>query len=152
MKEKVNFEKKIIRIDFRYYQGVIKPIRQSSKGKPRNVPILPDLESVLKKWYLMVGKSKWLFPGRAGKPLNQQQWSRTFFKQILKGCGLPLITPHALRHGFDKMCNDRGVPPREFMQIMGHSTPEMTFGTYDRESAERMVEVTRHIKYGSSGS
>lgn len=148
MKEKINFEENIIRIDFRYYQGVVKPVRPSSKGKPRKVPILPDLESVLKEWYLMVGGGKWLFPGRFEKPLNPQQWSRVYFKQILRDCSLPLITPHALRHGFDKMCSDRGVPPRELMQIMGHSTPEMTFGTYDRESVERLVQVTRNIKYG----
>jgi len=146
MKEKVLFNESIIRIDFRYYQGVVKPIRASSKGRPRTVPILPDLEQVLKEWYLMVGGGKWLFPGRLGKPLNPQQWSRTYFKQILREHNLPLITPHAFRHGFDKMCSDKGVPPRELMQIMGHSTPEMTFGTYDRESVERLVQVTRQIK------
>ena len=63
MKEKIQFNENIIRIDFRFYQGVVKPIRASSKGKPRTVPILPDLEPVLKEWYLMVGGGKWLFPG-----------------------------------------------------------------------------------------
>jgi len=147
MKEKIDFDKNIIHIDFRYYQGVVKPIRASSKGRPRRVPILPDLEHVLKEWYLMAGGGKWLFAGRMGKPLNPQQWSRTYFKQILREHNLSLIKPHALRHGFDKMCSDRGVPPRELMQIMGHSTPEMTFGTYDRESVERLVQVTRQVKY-----
>ena len=52
MKEKILFNESIIRIDFRYYQGVVKPIRASSKGRPRTVPILPDLEQVLKEWYL----------------------------------------------------------------------------------------------------
>lgn len=64
MKEKILFDECIIRVDFRYYMGVVKPIRQRSKGKPRPVAILPDLEPILKEWYLKVGASKWLFPGR----------------------------------------------------------------------------------------
>ena len=147
IKEKILFNEHIIRIDFRFYSGVVKPVRPSSKGKPRTVPILPDLEPILKEWYLKVGGNKWLFPGYTGKPLNQQSWAKKRFKSILRACGLPLINPHALRHGFDKMCSDNNVPPRELMQIMGHSTPEMTFGTYDRESVERLVQVTRQIKY-----
>lgn len=147
MKEKIDYDKHTIRIDLRRYAGVVKPIKASTKGKPRTVPILPDLEPILKEWYLKVGASKWLFPGRFGGPLQSEGWATKRFRPILKQAGLPTINPHALRHGFDKMCNDMGVPPRELMQIMGHTTPDMTFGTYDRESVERLVQVTRHISF-----
>jgi integrase len=147
MKEKIDFNESIIRIDLRYYMGVVKPIRPSSKGKPRTVPILPDLEPILKEWYLKVGASKWLFPGRYDKPLYLATWANNHFKPLLAKLGLPIVTPKSFRHAFDKMCSDNDVPPRELMQMMGHSTPDMTFGTYDRESVERMVEVTRHIRY-----
>lgn len=79
--------------------------------------------------------------------LSPATWAYRHFKPLLVKLGLPMVTPKSLRHGFNKMCSDKDVPPRKLIQIMGHATPEITFGVYDRESVERLVEVTRHIKY-----
>jgi integrase len=39
-----------------------------------------------------------------------------------------------------------GVPTREIMQILGHKSAKMTLDVYDRESPQRLIEVTRQIK------
>jgi integrase len=73
-------------------------------------------------------------------------WLRLDYKPALKQARLPYVKPHALRHAFNKMIQDYGVPPREAMQIMGHSSKKMTFETYDRESVQRLVQVTRNLR------
>jgi len=137
-KEKINFKDRTILIDLQCRRGVIKPPKNKL---PRYVPILPDLAPILKTWYLQAPPGPWLFSNRQGQPLNSSSYAQYCFKKILYQLELPTIYFHALRHGFNKMLQDHGVPLRETMQIMGHQSPEMTLKTYDRASIKRIVQV-----------
>jgi integrase len=139
-KEKIDFNEKIINIDLQYSQGVLKPPKGKKK---RHVPILPDLEPILKEWYIQSGHGKFLFESKRGNPLALSTWLRKDYRPALELAKLPYVKPHSLRHAFSKMLSDYGVPPREKMQIMGHSSKKMSFEVYDRESVKRMVKVTR---------
>ena len=50
--------------------------------------------------------------------------------------GLPRIRLHDLRHGCVSVLLALGVPPRTVMDIVGHSTLEMTMTVYGHVSVE----------------
>ena len=82
-------------------------------------------------------------------------WTVFYFYPLLKDLGLPQVKPHSLRHAFDKMMHDQGIPTRDIMQMMGHKTVRMSLH-YDRESPTRLTDVTKNIrlfeevKYGTN--
>jgi len=124
--------------------GYLKPPKKKSIGQ---VPILFELEPLLKEWKLQCPSPKWLFPGRKGMPMNAGHWARKNFKEILRMLDLPLVRFHSLRHAFDVMMHDLGVPTREIMQMMGHKNLKMTLGLYDRASIEHLVKVTHDVRF-----
>jgi integrase len=142
-KDKIDFKGKTIKIDLQYSHGILKP----PKGhKERHIPILPDLEPVLKEWYISSGPGTFLFANDKGAPLSYSTWLIHDYKPALQAADLLYIKPHSLRHAFSKMLSDYGVPAREKMQILGHSSKKMSFEVYDRERIESMIKVTRSIE------
>ena len=142
-----HFNQKLIHIQRQFYNGEIKPPKG---GKERFVPILPDLEPIIKAWKLKCGSREWLFPGRHGKPLRPGGWNEKYLKPLLKQLNLPDITYHSFRHSFDTMLYDMGVKARDVMQMMGHSDIRTSM-LYDKESPEHLVEITRSIKVFNDG-
>ncbi len=139
---KVNFKEHTIRIDLQFCEGDLKPPK---KGSIRTVPMLSDLEPILKEWKIRSRSLNWLFPGRGNKPMMPNHWTLYYFYPLLKDLELPRVKFHSLRHAFDKMMHDEGIPTRDIMQMMGHKTVKMSLH-YDRESPERLIDVTRNIK------
>jgi integrase len=140
-----------VKLQRQHYLGKIKPLKskRGKKKKERTVPIIEDLKLLIKEWKLQCPHTlrEWVFPGRFGsKPINVVTWIRNHYKPILKECDLPYRKFHSLRHSFDTMMHDMGVPTREIMQILGHKSAKMTLDVYDRESPQRLIEVTRQIK------
>jgi integrase len=141
-KDKINFDEHTIFINIQHFQGRLKPPKA---GSERYVPILPDFEHILKEMYLQ--STYWLFPGKIeGHPLTSVTWTARYFSKVLQTLDLPPVRFHSLRHAFNKMLYDHGIPQREVMQIMGHKPQGMTW-RYDRESVERCVRVTRDVKF-----
>ena len=146
-KSKIDFDEHTIFINLQSCQGVLKPPKANSE---RYVPILPDFEHILKEMYIM--STYWLFPGsKKERPITVAAWTRLYFHPLLQELGLPHIRYHSLRHAFNKMLYDQGIPQREVMQIMGHKPQGMTWH-YDRESVERCVKLARRIRFLKSFS
>jgi integrase len=140
-KKNIKFDEHTIFVNLQHFQGRLKPPKTRSE---RYVPILPDFEPLLKEQYIQ--SRVWLFPGkREGHPMTTVTWTVRYFSKILQKLDLPPVRYHSLRHAFNKMLYDYGVPQREVMQIMGHKPQGMTW-RYDRESVQRCVQVTRGIK------
>lgn len=141
-KGKIDFNTSSIHINLQFCQG---HFRAPKMGKSRYVPILPDLEYILKEIYLK-SIGPWLFPGgKTGQPIYPSTFNKHHFRPMLRELGLPAVKYHSLRHTFNKMLLDQGIPRREVMQIMGHASEEMSVH-YDQESVKRLVQVTRDIK------
>ena len=145
-KENVNFNDHTIYIDIQYSGNILKPPKANST---RYIPILLDLEPILKEQYIK--SVDWLFRGgKDGYPLSTRAFDRNHFKPLLRKLDLQPVRFHSLRHAFNKMLYDHGIPQREVMQIMGHKPQGMTW-RYDRKSVQRCVKVTREIKFLQSG-
>lgn len=141
--DKIDFKARTIKIDMQYCQGKYKKPKYDSS---RIVPILPELETLLKEYRLRSGSMNWVFPGNKGQPMSAIGWIRLYFKPILKKHNLPDVKFHSLRHLFDTAMHDAGIPTRDIMQMMGHKSARMTLDVYDRQSPDRLVRVTKGLR------
>lgn len=141
--DKIDFKAHTIKIDMQYCQGEYKRPKHSSI---RAVPILQELEPLLKEYRLQSSSMNWIFPGLKRQPMSAAGWIRLYFKPILKKYNLPDVKFHSLRHLFDTAMHNAGVPTRDIMQMMGHKSAKMTLDVYDRQSPDHLVRVTKDTK------
>jgi integrase len=120
------------------------PKTESSR---RIVELPPSVVSVLKalKQKHLGQAESWIFPNRAGGPLQKSDFIRRNFKPLLKDAGLPDMTFHSLRHAANSKLLDQGVSIKVVQERLGHTTARMTLDTYghvlpgqQREAAEKI--------------
>lgn len=70
-----------------------------------------------------------VFTTSAGTPIEPRNFTRMFGK-LAENAGVPITRLHELRHSCVSLLLDLGVPPRVVMEIVGHSTLEMTMLVY----------------------
>ena len=103
----------------------------------RQVPMLPPLKEILRKWLkkhpggnnlictppnLVRSRTK----SEASEPLTKDQ-ATDFFKRTLGGSKWEVVKGfHALRHSFASICATKGIPQEIIDTWMGHQTQEMT--------------------------
>ena len=58
------------------------------------------------------------------------------YKRILRKCGLPDYSFHALRHTFATHCIEKGFDPKSLSEILGHASVGITLNRYVHPSME----------------
>ena len=127
--DRIDFDNGIIKID--------RAVKETGElGKPKNgkiryIPLNSEATEFLKSelhgkiGYIIGGDyyvSKDGFRGR-------HDWFFKRLNQFLESEGKPPIvmkSPHSLRHSFGTLCQKSGMPVAILMEIMGHSSREMT--------------------------
>ena len=72
-----------------------------------------------------------VFTSSRGGPLRHSNFYARHFKPAVIRAGLPEATRfHDLRHSYAAMLIAEGAHPRAIMERMGHSTIQVTLGTY----------------------
>lgn len=94
----------------------------SKSGKPRLIALGSDAVALLKQLDSR-GKSDWLFPLSADRPLYglQHRW-----KKIRKEAGMPDLRLHDLRHSYASYLVNNGVSLYVVQELLGHSHPRTT--------------------------
>ncbi len=70
-----------------------------------------------------------VFTTRTGRPVEPRNLARSF-QRIIASSGLRPIRLHDLRHTTATLLKDLGVPPRDTMEILGHSRIAVTMEIY----------------------
>jgi integrase len=74
----------------------------------------------------------WVFPSNAWTPMDHSNVGKAFGR-CLKAAGLPgHFSPHSLRHSYASLLLADGVSPAYVQEQLGHSSIELTVGTYGR--------------------
>ena len=101
---------------------------------------------------MLVAGDKWessdlVFTDSYGRPLSDRVVRARFYR-ILESVGLRRQRFHDLRHACASLMISQGVPSREVMETLGHSTIAMTLNRYAhifqearRETANKMGKV-----------
>lgn len=112
---------------------------KTKAGRNRIIPIRPEGRAYFAE-----------FLSRATGPLlisgYPQNSSPTNFRNreyypLLQQLGIARKTPHATRHTFASWAVAHGVPPEILKKILGHTSYEVTIGTYYHISPESLVSA-----------
>lgn len=107
----------------------------------RAIPLDDATLSILKKWRRMQ-RAEWLQIGINTMDAKQLLFTtidndpiqlshpRLWMHRICKRCGLPKLSPHALRHTYATMLISEGIDFKTVSDLLGHSTVSMTLDTY----------------------
>lgn len=121
-------------------------LRNTKTNLNRYVPISEQLKSVLKQ-YLQIhnGMSEFVFVNLSGKPIDKNSF-RLIVHGYGKNAGIKGVrcSPHTFRHTFAKFYILNGGDAFSLMQIMGHTTMDMT-KRYIRLFSTDIIE--KHKKY-----
>ncbi|BBL78889.1 hypothetical protein RxyAA322_07430 [Rubrobacter xylanophilus] len=139
--------------DFREHgEGVL--LRVRGKGdKVRNVPVSPELWSLVQRYILSSGRSlssrvdagKPLFPSRVGrdKPLTTRS-IQNIVKKYVRAAGINKpISPHSIRHTVGTNMAMNQAPLLVIQQFLGHSDPKTTM-RYIRRAEEIASKAYRY--------
>jgi integrase len=75
--------------------------------------------------------SDFVFTSSKGEPIRHSNFYARHFKPAVVRAGLPEATRfHDLRHSYAAMLIAEGAHPRAIMERLGHSTIQVTLGTY----------------------
>lgn len=106
----------------------------------RTLPLLPLARDVLERQQEQQAATReragdtWrdtglVFTTRSGKPVEPRNLARSF-ERLSNQAGLRLIRLHDLRHTCASLLKRLGVPPRDAMEILGHSRISVTMEVY----------------------
>lgn len=121
------------------------PKTYQRRAVPVPKPLLPDLKVHLAS---SVGPNPdaLVFAGPDGKPMSHRNFYRATFKPALVRAGIPSETRfHDLRHTFAALLIAQGAHPRAIMERMGHSTVNITIGTYGHLLPGLEAELTDRL-------
>jgi integrase len=86
----------------------------------------------------------YVFTTPIGTPIDPSNCSHMVQKQC-QVAGLPVVRLHDFRHGCVSVLLSLGVPPRTTMEIVGHSTLEMTMTVYGHVTLDDKRDAMRRL-------
>lgn len=135
----LDFEKKLIHVQRAVTQtkGGILIDKPKTATSVRYIPISDFLVSMLRKMkhsglYVISGKS----PNEPMKPHTYADHFSDFMKRMQKETGLPILTPHELRHTFGTLLRENDVDIYTIQKVLGHSDITVTSSIYVHNDIE----------------
>ncbi len=82
----------------------------------------------------------WMTDDGLGGPVAQKA-ARNDWERALGEAGLPRILLRNLRATFATQMDAKDVPVEQIARLMGHATPNITFGVYERPGRDRAAQI-----------
>ena len=121
-----------------------------TKSSIREVPLtkaaLEILKEQKKKKVVNIENSMYVFTGKDGEIISNQNYSRTL-SYICKKNGIDPISMHSLRHTFATRCIEAGMKPKTLQTILGHSTLAMTMNKYVHTTDDEKFKELERIEH-----
>jgi integrase len=117
-------------------------VKSTKAGYWRNVPISPDLRSLIIELKSITGDSKTVLPRQKAFATGDQS---SVLKSFLKSVDLPMVKFHALRACFATQLLSKGTPAAVVMKICGWSDLK-TMELYIRVAGVEEKGATDYLK------
>ncbi len=121
----------------------------------RAVPLPEFLIEELRNHFNTLGGDvdSYVFRSPQGAPLRWESFYSRHFKPAVRQAGLPESTRfHDLRHTYASILISQGAHPRAMMERLGHSSINVTLGTYGHLLPGLDEELTRKLNQAWSSS
>jgi integrase len=103
---------------------------KTASGK-RTIRLSKLAINALKEYREKHNGCQWVFPNRAGKPMDRHGFSSRKWKPLLKKADLPhTVRFHDLRHTCATLLLSQGINPRVISDVLGHSNVRFTLAVY----------------------
>lgn len=143
----IDFDRAVLHVRRSFVDGVVGPPKTESSRRP--LPIPPQLIEALSVWKeraLFSHTEDWVFASEIsfGK---QPYWPGTLWQRNVTpaiqraGITKPKLGWHTLRRSYASLLLSSGASLRVSMELMRHSTPEMTLGTYAQTVGDEKREA-----------
>ena len=146
----VDFEKSVIPVRQRIYEGVI-----DTPKTPRSIRDLPIprwlAEKLLKHRDRIGGcPASYVFAGSSGKPLNPVSMClcQRVLQPALSALGLPRVSWHCFRRTLATWLSERGTQIKTTQELLGHSSVNTTLEYYVQsltESRKQAIEMVGRL-------
>jgi integrase len=142
----LDFERATLNVRRAIYRGTVSTPKtaKSERLLPLAAPVVAMLRAYLKNRAVEL---EWLFPSKAGGPLNDRNLMRRQVEPVCKALGLPRFGWHSLRHTVRTMAGNHGIAPELVQGVLGHADLETTMrymhrvGDAERAAVEKVAEV-----------
>ena len=126
--------------------GVVEHAPKTAKGR-RTVALTPTASDALKRHVAAIETdATYVFTAEKGGPLRKSVFTRKEWKPFLDRHGLPKAwTIRQLRHTAATLMAESGAHPRFVMEQLGHTSSEMSVGTYTHASPEMQRQAVSGI-------
>ncbi len=135
--------------------GELRLLPTKTTGSRRVIPLpVPVAEALRQHRDRQAGEratlgAKWpdlgyVFTTPIGTPIDPRNCTRVV-QDLCASAGLRVVRLHDFRHGCVSVLLSLGVPPRTTMEIVGHSTLEMTMTVYGHVSLDDKTEAMRRL-------
>jgi len=141
--EEVDFEQGLIRVRYQLSRArkdsPAKRVRLKTRSAVRDIPLLPQLGSLLKQYKLAApysAPSDYVFASAAGTGLGYRNVERRGLRRAAEAAGieqegLAPLRLHDLRHTFaSHLIVDLRLDVAQVSRILGHARPSITLDTY----------------------
>lgn len=128
----VDFEEKVIHIEraVTKVKGGIIIDKPKTETSIRTIPVSDELLTYLKQFQ----KSPEIFViGEKDTPFSISTYAdyfKSFMEKMSSEIGLPILSPHELRHTYGTTLREKGVDIYTIQKVMGHSDISVTAGIY----------------------
>jgi len=140
-----------LRLHVRRSVSDVRGVRQerTTKGKrSRRVAISPGFAERLGEWRAQSGGARatgYVWPGREGAPMNAHSPNQSLARVVhraglVDADGVPLVTPHGLRHTAASLMLAAGVPLIVVSRQLGHANPNVTAQVYAHLLADSQLD------------
>ncbi|GAC1421042.1 MAG: site-specific integrase [Candidatus Velthaea sp.] len=126
--------------------GVVEHAPKTAKGR-RTVALTPTAVAILKRHMATAeATASYVFTADRGGPLRKSVFTRKEWKPFLERHDLPRTwTVRQLRHTAATLMAESGAHPRFVMEQLGHTSSEMSVGTYTHASPEMQRQAVSGI-------
>jgi len=143
----IDLERAVLHVRRSYVDGVVGPPKTESSRRP--LPLPPQVVEALTAWKertLFSHAEDWVFASEyhfGKQPLwPGTLWQRNVTPAINRaGITKPKLGWHTLRRSYASLLLSSGASLRVSMELMRHSTPEMTLGTYAQTVGDEKREA-----------
>ncbi len=132
----------LTRSDFDWENGYFRAGVKTDAGKNRVIPIHPEIQPILQKYFDNAENYLFTFDG---KRLSAQK-CRDNFKALLTELGMTHL-PHECRHTFRSKMDSVGANKRCIDLIMGHKTGDVGERVYTHKSIDELKSAMKLLKY-----